>query len=128
MGWGHRRIAEELDRPVDTVRGWLRRFSSRAERLRAAFTALLVAFLAEPTILPAAAGTPLRDALSAIVALARVALGRLAAAEPGGERGEAFVGTLPIWPVACAVSGGCLLAPSWNPESINTSCPLGAAW
>jgi hypothetical protein len=62
-----------LGRPAETVRGWLRRFSSRAEQLRAAFTTLLVAFLADPGVLPADAGTPLRNALAAIIALARAA-------------------------------------------------------
>ena len=36
-GAGHRRIAALLDRPPETVRGWLRRFSSNAETLRAHF-------------------------------------------------------------------------------------------
>jgi hypothetical protein len=40
-GAGHRRIAEMFGRPGSTVRGWLRRFSSRAESLRVLFTGLL---------------------------------------------------------------------------------------
>ena len=40
-GAGHRSIAALLDRPVSTVRGWLRRFGARAESLRVLFTALL---------------------------------------------------------------------------------------
>jgi len=40
-GAGHRRVAALLDRPVSTVRGWLRRFGVRAESLRVLFTALL---------------------------------------------------------------------------------------
>ena len=31
-----------LGRPVETVRGWVRRFGGRAEAVRVAFTALLV--------------------------------------------------------------------------------------
>src|SRR5450631_1370576 len=39
-GDGHRKIAERLGRPASTVRGWLRAFSARAERVRGVFTAL----------------------------------------------------------------------------------------
>jgi hypothetical protein len=42
-GLGHRPIAERLGRPAATVRGWLRSFASRAEALRAGFTALACA-------------------------------------------------------------------------------------
>jgi hypothetical protein len=37
-GVGHRRIAAGLGRPVETVRGWLRRFAGRLESVRAVFT------------------------------------------------------------------------------------------
>ena len=33
-GLGHRRIAAAVDRPASTVRGWLRVFAARAERVR----------------------------------------------------------------------------------------------
>lgn len=33
-GWGHRRIAAQLGRPEDTVRGWLRAFRRGAEAIR----------------------------------------------------------------------------------------------
>src|SRR5262249_35059392 len=39
-GAGARAIAERLGRPVETVRGWLRRFASRAEEIRQFFTVL----------------------------------------------------------------------------------------
>jgi len=39
-GAGHRVIAERLDRPASTVRGWLRAFTARAEQVRSVFTAL----------------------------------------------------------------------------------------
>ncbi|MFC4913764.1 hypothetical protein [Actinomadura gamaensis] len=51
-GKGHRRIAAGLGRPAETARGWLRRFSSRAERIRAAFTTLLAGFLADRMFSP----------------------------------------------------------------------------
>ena len=41
-GAGHRPIAQRLERPVSTVRGWLRAFAGNAEKVRAAFTGLLV--------------------------------------------------------------------------------------
>jgi hypothetical protein len=37
-GAGHRRIAAELARPEETVRGWLRRFAARATEIREHFT------------------------------------------------------------------------------------------
>ncbi|MGW7673990.1 helix-turn-helix domain-containing protein [Streptomyces sp. NPDC054775] len=42
VGWGCRRIAERLGRPVTTVRGWLRCWSGRAGRTAAVFTTWLV--------------------------------------------------------------------------------------
>ncbi|MEH6376251.1 helix-turn-helix domain-containing protein, partial [Streptomyces sp. KLMMK] len=47
-GAGARTIAGRLGRPVDTVRGWLRRFAGRAEQIRAYFTVLLVDAGVEP--------------------------------------------------------------------------------
>lgn len=41
-GAGHRRIAQRLDRPVSTVRGWLRAFAGNAEAVRSMLTGLLV--------------------------------------------------------------------------------------
>jgi Homeodomain-like domain len=40
-GLGHRRVAVVLGRPQSTVRGWLRRFTGRAESVRVMFTGLL---------------------------------------------------------------------------------------
>ncbi|MFI6743526.1 DUF6431 domain-containing protein [Nonomuraea sp. NPDC050451] len=79
-GQGHRRIARELGRPPETVRGWLRRFGARAERVRAAFTTLLVALADDPDGLPAPAGSPLADALAALVAVAAAVTGRFSPA------------------------------------------------
>ncbi|MGW7259343.1 helix-turn-helix domain-containing protein [Streptomyces sp. NPDC054834] len=53
VGWGCRRIAERLGRPVTTVRGWLRCWSRRAGRTAAVFTAWLVALADDPaSVLP----------------------------------------------------------------------------
>jgi len=40
-GFGFRRIAADLGRPGETVRGWLRRFAERAEAVRSMFTVWL---------------------------------------------------------------------------------------
>jgi len=97
---GFRRIAAELGRPAETVRGWLRRFGERAEAVRSVFTVWLRAVAADP-VMPDAAGSGFADAMTVIAALA-AAIGRR------------FV--LPrVSPVetAVAVSGGRLLAPGW---------------
>jgi len=111
-GWGHRRIAVRLGRPVATVRGWLRRFRARAEPLRAAFTSLLVG-LDPLAVLPEATGGPVGDAVAAVVAAAVATVGRW---------GEPVIGLSP-WELAAAVTSGRLLAPTGTPMSINTSCP-----
>lgn len=47
-GSGHRRIAAELGRPAETVRGWLRRFTGRVEAVRVVFTGWCRALAADP--------------------------------------------------------------------------------
>lgn len=96
-GAGHRRIAAMLERPVATVRGWLRRLVARAERVRAEFTRLLLA------LDPLAA--PLFPRVS-LLADALEALGRAAAA--------AVVRLSPVtaWEFAARATGGRLLAPA----------------
>ena len=42
LGLGHRRIAVRLGVPAGTVRGWLRRFTARAEAVRVFFTGLAI--------------------------------------------------------------------------------------
>lgn len=104
-GAGARRAAELVGRSVETVRGWLRRFRSRAHRLRLLFTAVLVDAASDP-VPPAAAASPLADAVSAIAGAARAA----------GSRWPDVVGEVPVWRFAAAVSDGRLLAPGWPPE------------
>lgn len=96
-GGGHRSIAAVLDRPVSTVRGWLRRFGVRAEGLRVLFTALLHALDASAAAAGATASV-FTDALEA-VGLAAAAAARL-------------FGPRPAWQFASAASGGLLLGPS----------------
>lgn len=110
-GWGWRRVAERLGRPQATVRGWLRRFASRAEVVAGVFTALLVALAPDPV--PAAgSGSCFANAVAAIVA----------AWVGAGARWPLVVAVSP-WRIAAAVSNGRLLAPGWPAVPINTSCP-----
>ena len=99
-GLGHRAIAVALGVPKDTVRGWLRRFESGAERIRAHFTAWAFALDAELSpITPA--GSVFADALGAI-----------------GVAGRAWVlrlGVRAVWPLAATLSGGVLLCNTSSP-------------
>lgn len=97
---GFRRIAAELARPAETVRGWLRRFVERAEAVRSVFTVWLRAVDADP-VMPGPAGGGLADAVMAIAALAAAI-------------GDRFVlSTVSLAEATVAVSGGRLLAPGW---------------
>lgn len=109
-GRGHRLIAKALGRPEATVRGWLRRFASRAEPVRALFTALAVRV--DPGSVPAGpAGSPVADAVVAVRA-AVMAIGR----RWGGR-----LLALSVWQVAAALTHGGLLAPSPSVVLTNTS-------
>ena len=106
-GAGHRSIAAVLDRPVSTVRGWLRRFGARAESLRVLFTALLHALDACAGAVPVT-GSGFTDALQAL-GLAAAAAARL-------------FGPRPAWQFASAASGGLLLGLAVMPMPVaNTS-------
>jgi hypothetical protein len=100
-GTGVRAIAGWLGRPVDTVRGWLRRFAERAEAVRVVFTVLLADCWPDP-VMPAPASSPVGDAVAAIVGAA----GAVAARWP-------VLGVVSPWLAASAATGGRLLAPSW---------------
>jgi hypothetical protein len=112
-GRGHRAIAMRLGRPPSTVRGWLRRFGSRAESVRAAFTALAVTLVVD-AVLPDAAGTAFADAVAAVGAAASAVARRFGVLMVSG------------WRLATAVSTGRLLAPDWPDGSCNTSWPWAA--
>jgi hypothetical protein len=109
-GSGYRPIAAELGRPVETVRGWLRRFAGRAEAVRAVFTGWFAALDPDP-VMPEPAGSVWADAITAITAAAGAVATRFG------------LGTVAPWEVVVSVSGGRLLAPGWPPVSINTSSP-----
>jgi Domain of unknown function (DUF6431) len=100
-GAGARPIAAAWGRPADTVRGWLRRFGSRAGLVRAFFTRLLVEAGVDP-VPPAAAPTVFADAVAAVAGAWVAAVSRW----PG-------IGEVTPWWLACAASGGRLLAPGW---------------
>jgi hypothetical protein len=94
-GWGYRRIASRLGVPADTVRGWLRRFSERAELLRVLFTRSAVGL--DPELGPVMpAGNGVADAVEAVAIAGRAWALRFGPAE--------------LWQVASRLSGGLLLA------------------
>ena len=95
-GLGHRSIATLLDRPVSTVRAWLRRFATRAESIRVLFTELL--YLLDPQADGARpAGSLFADAVE-VVGLAAAAAVRM-------------FGPRPAWHFASSASSGLLLGP-----------------
>jgi transposase-like protein len=103
-GDGHGRIARSLGRPASTVRGWLRRFASRAVAIREHF--IRWAHVIDPTRDDRGVGESVFcDAVSAIGVLGMVAVKRF--------------GPRPVWSVASVVSGGGLLG--------NTSSPFRPA-
>lgn len=100
-GAGARTIATVLGRPVDTVRGWLRRFDRRAEHVRVYFTVLLVDTGPDP-IPPAASVSVFADAVSAVVGAWKAAASRWP-----------DIGEVSPWQLAAATSRGRLLSPRW---------------
>jgi hypothetical protein len=109
-GLGFRRIAADLGRPGETVRGWLRRFAERAEAVRSMFTVWLCAVDPDP-VMPDAAGGVFADAVRVIAAVATVIERRFA------------LPTVSLAETAVAVSGGRVLAPGWPVGGCNTSRP-----
>jgi hypothetical protein len=65
-GLGHRRVAEVVDRPATTVRGWLRRARANSELVRA--DATVAALQLDPNLdwRPAPTGTALGDMVDAV--------------------------------------------------------------
>jgi len=104
-GLGFRRIAADLGRPGETVRGWLRRFAERAEAVRSTFTVWLRAVDPDP-VMPEPAGGVFADAVTVIAAVATVIERRFA------------LPTVSLAETAVAVSGGRLLAPGWPGSAV----------
>ena len=108
-GAGHRPIAERLDRPATTVRGWLRTFARHAETVRSVFTMLLARL--DPLTGPLPCGSSvLADAVEVVGAAAAAARRRLG-----------VVGAVSPWQLVSAVTNGRLLAPEPMTELINTN-------
>jgi Domain of unknown function (DUF6431) len=99
-GLGFRRIAADLGRPGETVRGWLRRFAERAEAVRSMFTVWLRAVDPDP-VMPEPAGGVFADAVTVIAAVAAAIRRRFG------------LPTASLVQTVVAVSGGRLLAPGW---------------
>ena len=110
-GFGFRRIAADLARPAETVRGWLRRFAERAEAVRSTFTVWLRAVDPDP-VMPDPAGGVFADAVTVIAAVAAAVRGRF------GLPMVSLAG------VAVAVSGGRLLAPGWPGAAVQHESTL----
>jgi hypothetical protein len=111
FGFGFRRIAADLGRPGETVRGWLRCFAERAEAVRSVFTVWLRAVDPDP-VMPEPAGGVFGDAVTVIAAVATV-IGRRFA-----------LPTVSLAATAVAVSGGRLLAPGWPGEWVQHELTL----
>lgn len=100
-GSGVRTIAARLGRPVETVRGWLRRFEQQAEHVRVYFTVLLVDTAPDP-VPPAASASRFTDAVAAVIGTWRATASRWP-----------DVGKVSPWQLASAASRGQLLSPIW---------------
>lgn len=109
QGAGFRSVAARLGLPPATVRGWLRCFARRAGPVQVFFAALAAGAGPDP-VMPAAAGSPVADAVAAIAGAASA----VAARWPQ-------LGQAPVWQAASAASGGLLLAPGWPAGGCNTS-------
>lgn len=123
-GRGHRAIAQQLGRPVTTVRGWLRSFSRSAGQITTVFTALVARHAPDAAALwPApATGGGVRQALSVLSAWAQVLASRLGVVEVA-------------WHLAAITTchGRLFCAPWWSRtgqhELTLTSAPVGTpAW
>ncbi|HEX5882308.1 MAG TPA: helix-turn-helix domain-containing protein [Actinomycetota bacterium] len=105
-GAGHRPIAGVLNVPSSTVRGWLRRIVSVAERVLAVLAAAAAELGTEFT-----ASAPTADPVAAVVEM----LGALSAAVA-----RRLGGSCSPWRLAAVLTGGRLLVPA-GPE-------LGSGW
>ena len=117
-GHGHRWIAVLVGAPSSTVRGWLRRMSTRLEPARVHFTVVARRAGVDQAD-PDATGNPWGDLVAAVAAAWAAVTSRFGAA--------GLVGTVTAGQVAAASSGGRLLSPGWpGPDRlvlINTSSP-----
>jgi hypothetical protein len=106
-GAGVRTIAAGLGRPVETVRGWLRRLTGRLELVRGWFTAVAVA-VGVDRVPPGPAGSVWADLVTAVAAAVSAVAARFRPA-PAADRWAAGW----VWRAAAAMCSGRLLAPGW---------------
>ena len=92
------RVAAQAGVPFETVRGWLRRFTRRADLVRAWLLGLLDALVDDPALPPGEAG-PAAGALGVLAALHRQMPGRWP-----------VVASLSPWQLAARLSRGGLLS------------------
>jgi hypothetical protein len=112
-GWGYRRVAARVGRPISTVRGWLGRVTANAERIFAAFVGLAHELEVDPAPV-APAGSPFADAVAAVGAGVAAVRRRFGVA----------VVVVSAWRVAAGLTHGRLLAPVPPSRLINTSWHL----
>jgi hypothetical protein len=112
-GWGYRRIAARVGRPVSTVRGWVGRAAANAERIFAGFMGLVHELEVDPAPV-APAGSVFADAVAAVGAGVAAVRRRFGVA----------VVVVSAWRVAAALTHGRLLAPCPPTRLINTSWHL----
>ncbi len=106
------RVAAQAGVPFETVRSWLRRFTRRADLVRAWLLGLLDVLVDDPR-LPDGVAHPAAGALSVLGELHR----QMPARWP-------LVATLSPWQLAARLSRSGLLAPAWPPPVINASSPV----
>jgi hypothetical protein len=92
-GLGYRKVAEVVDRPASTVRGWIRRFRAVAARVAAHFTAWATRL--DPMLgAVGPVGSRLGDAVEAVGVAARAASLRLGSRPPWSWASVLTVGRL----------------------------------
>jgi hypothetical protein len=108
------RVAARAGVPFETVRGWLRGFTRRADLVRGWLPGLLDVLAGDPR-LPGGAAGPAAGALAVPGELCR----QLAERWP-------LVAGLSRWQLAARLSRGGLLSPAWPPGAVSASSPV--AW
>ncbi len=121
-GEGHRRVAASLGRPVSTVRGWLRAFTSSAASIAGAFAGLVLRDAPDAVALwPTPEGGPGGRAVAVLAAYAAalaerfsVTFGAVAGvASSVGLDGAWHVGAVAWARAGLAASNGRLFCASW---------------
>lgn len=103
-GWGHRRIGARLGVPAGTVRGWIRRMSTRVDQVRAVFTQIGARVWVDRPVAPEP-GNQWQQLFGALTGATSALKARFAE--------ESEIVTLTAAVVAVTTSAGRLLAPGW---------------